>query len=342
MKNILYILYTLSFVIGLEDTGRLNNKYQIKNYYGSRYLSTFLPYSFLTDDPTLVYWSNGQFIQEYNSDQLYIAEPYDHTIKVLKENVVHILLGKSNKAGYVDGDAENAVLNHPSAVVVYNSTDFPNTELLTPKFIPMLFKSNSIQCLYATYVNYSSCVDSSYNPLPNSTTLEIERELIKLINTNTFDDSTIKRDENIMFIADTNNHCIRKVDLVTAEVSTYAGVCTKKGFKDGNRGTNLFNLPTGIGIDDYGNVYVYDSGNSYMRVIYPSGVVATMLNGACYQYTMKDNIKNKFGFKSTTLLCFKNWIKTYGKPNEHIYIAGEDNTCYDNIVKCSNYSSNLT
>jgi len=36
-----------------------------------------------------------------------------------------------------------------------------------------------------------------------------------------------------VYIADKMNHCIRKLDVSKAEVSTFAGICGKAGFKDG-------------------------------------------------------------------------------------------------------------
>ena len=108
-----------------------------------------------------------------------------------------------------------------------------------------------------------------------------------------------------LFITDKNNHCIRKVDLGKAEVSTFAGICTSPGFKDGPTGTNLFSSPDGLGIDDVGNLYVYDSGNKYMRYITTDGFVNTLINGACFEYLMNKIVENVYGVGSQYLLCLK-------------------------------------
>ena len=50
-------------------------------------------------------------------------------------------------------------------------------------------------------------------------------------------DTTIINDQ--LVIADTDNHCIRLVNLTDNSVSTIAGVCTSSGFKDGPLGNNL-------------------------------------------------------------------------------------------------------
>ena len=69
----------------------------------------------------------------------------------------------------------------------------------------------------------------------------------------------------ILYIADKSNHCIRKVNLQTLVSSTYAGVCGQPGFLDGPLSFNRFRRPDSIGVDVYGNLYVYDEGNGYIR-----------------------------------------------------------------------------
>lgn len=80
-----------------------------------------------------------------------------------------------------------------------------------------------------------------------------------------------------MFVLDSLNHCIRKIDLKNHLSSTYAGECGTKGFKDGPNGVNLFNNPTSFGtslilnnyqgINAVGELYVLDSGNNYIRKV---------------------------------------------------------------------------
>ena len=53
------------------------------------------------------------------------------------------------------------------------------------------------------------------------------------------------------------------------------------GFKDGELGINMFNSSTSFGVDRLGNLFVYDQGNAYIRMITPLGNVTTLLGGAC-------------------------------------------------------------
>lgn len=54
-----------------------------------------------------------------------------------------------------------------------------------------------------------------------------------------------------------------------------------RGFKDGLLGISLFNSPDQMGIDVLGNIFVYDRGNHFIRMISPNGLVSTLINGAC-------------------------------------------------------------
>ena len=63
----------------------------------------------------------------------------------------------------------------------------------------------------------------------------------------------------------TDGHSIRKI---TPEgiVTTIAGVTTP-GYKDGDGVSAAFNFPSGLGIDDQGNIYVADTYNNLIRKI---------------------------------------------------------------------------
>lgn len=86
-----------------------------------------------------------------------------------------------------------------------------------------------------------------------------------------------------IYIADTQNHCIKRLSLTDSEVSTVAGKCGSSGFKDGPLGYNRLNTPTNLGVSRQGVLYFFDSGNEYIRLLDGSGKVSTMLLGACKQ-----------------------------------------------------------
>jgi sugar lactone lactonase YvrE len=79
-----------------------------------------------------------------------------------------------------------------------------------------------------------------------------------------------------LLIADTGNHVIRRLG-TDGNVTTIAGTPGVAGFSDGRGGGAMFNQPTTLTIDAFGNLYVADTGNHAIRLIAPSGLVTTMI-----------------------------------------------------------------
>ncbi len=78
-----------------------------------------------------------------------------------------------------------------------------------------------------------------------------------------------------IYVADTTNNTVREITLNGA-VSTIAGLAGVSGSQDGVGSDALFNSPSGLAADSYGNVYVADTGNSTIRKIAANGVVTTI------------------------------------------------------------------
>jgi sugar lactone lactonase YvrE len=80
-------------------------------------------------------------------------------------------------------------------------------------------------------------------------------------------------DGNII-VADTNNHRIRRIT-PHGHVSTLAGT-GRRGYRDGEGTVALFNHPTGLAVDEDGNIIVADTNNHCIRKITPQGQVFTL------------------------------------------------------------------
>jgi uncharacterized protein (TIGR03437 family) len=76
-----------------------------------------------------------------------------------------------------------------------------------------------------------------------------------------------------LYIADTYNHRIRKVD-TTGAITTVAGVgVAGNGGDEGPATSAELNAPRGVAADDDGDIYISDSGNNCVRQVTPDGVI---------------------------------------------------------------------
>ncbi|HEY3137628.1 MAG TPA: NHL repeat-containing protein [Blastocatellia bacterium] len=78
-----------------------------------------------------------------------------------------------------------------------------------------------------------------------------------------------------VFVADSYNDRIREITS-DGKVVTIAGTGLP-GFTDGNASTAAFNTPSGVAVDERGNIFVADTGNSAVRRITPQGDVSTVI-----------------------------------------------------------------
>jgi trimeric autotransporter adhesin len=120
-----------------------------------------------------------------------------------------------------------------------------------------------------------------------------------------------------LYIADTANHRIRKVD-TTGKISTIAGTGIAGYSGDGAAATaaQLFS-PQSVAVDSFGNVLIADSGNSRVRQIAPSGNITTVAGNGVYGY-------NGDGAAATRAqLANPSCVRV--DSNNNIYISDSDN-----------------
>ncbi len=82
-----------------------------------------------------------------------------------------------------------------------------------------------------------------------------------------------------MFIADTFNHRVRKVD-TNGFISTVAGNGTAAFSGDGGAATNAsLNQPYAVTSDNFGNLFIAEYGNNRVRKVDTNGVISTLAGG---------------------------------------------------------------
>ncbi|HEX9048689.1 MAG TPA: hypothetical protein VF988_16805, partial [Verrucomicrobiae bacterium] len=86
-----------------------------------------------------------------------------------------------------------------------------------------------------------------------------------------------------IYIADTDNQVIRKVDVTAGTVTIFAGQPGEAAIDpaaangDGAAATEaLLNNPSDVAVDAHGNVYISDSGNRRIRKVTPAGQISTV------------------------------------------------------------------
>ena len=89
-----------------------------------------------------------------------------------------------------------------------------------------------------------------------------------------YPDSLAIDGEGTLYVADRENHCIRKVS-PSGAVTTLAG-SGGPGFTDGVGAAASFNYLSGLAIDGEGTLYVADWENHRIRKVSPSGAVTTL------------------------------------------------------------------
>ncbi|MFI5356031.1 MAG: immunoglobulin domain-containing protein [Opitutales bacterium] len=92
-----------------------------------------------------------------------------------------------------------------------------------------------------------------------------------------------------LYVADTNNACIRKIDISSAAVSTYAGQPDNYGSSDGPAASARFSNPLGVTTGAVGNVFVTDNNAHTIRRISPAGFVTT-IGGQAYRSGYNDGL----------------------------------------------------
>ncbi|MDF9832341.1 autotransporter-associated beta strand protein [Ereboglobus sp. PH5-5] len=78
-----------------------------------------------------------------------------------------------------------------------------------------------------------------------------------------------------LYIADTGNHTIRKIDAATNIVTTIAGTAGTNGAQDGIGMQSTLTAPAGIAIDADEEIYVLDTGSHIVRVLQVGPIITT-------------------------------------------------------------------
>ncbi|CAI2372390.1 unnamed protein product [Moneuplotes crassus] len=259
------------------------------------------------------------------------------------KSVLSIVAGTFGASGYFDGNVVKSLLNKPSGLYIWKSSSHNKIRAQNTK--PALSSAageNTFACKFATKDNYTLCGDEiiASSRTNNDGLTSNQKETIPndgIVNAKNVQMISNFQHETLYFtlpsqltgtdvigttyvyVADTESHCIRRISLSSSHVDTVAGICGTSGFKDGPLDTNLFNSPELVSLNAEGNIFVFDDGNNYVRMMDLTGIVYTLYQGACDLAYNEYPPEIPFDLKLKTLICYKDWKKVYGKPDGHYY-----------------------
>jgi DNA-binding beta-propeller fold protein YncE len=133
-----------------------------------------------------------------------------------------------------------------------------------------------------------------------------------------------------LYIADTNNSDLRKIDLATGRVTTVAGAANNPGTEDGRGAAAHFSLPTQVCSDGKGTLFVADTDSSTLRKIVLADMSVSTIGGQAPGGEGKvDGPKDKSKFNHPR------GIATDGK---FLYVGDTAN----NVIRKIDLSTNVT
>jgi sugar lactone lactonase YvrE len=191
---------------------------------------------------------------------IYVADRLNNRIRKIDSSGNVTTLAGSGDGGFVDGPANVAELSTPVGVAV----DAQGNVYVGDEYNSRIRKidpSGNVTTLAGN--GTASFADGTGGP---AGTAEFQLPY----------DVAVDSAGNV-YVADSGNNRIRKID-PSGNVTTLAGNGAL-GFADGTGGpdgTAEFNDPTGVAVDQQGNVYVADRGNRSIRAIDPAGNVTTL------------------------------------------------------------------
>lgn len=214
---------------------------------------------FLISKSQFFYSGNGRFyytsgVAVDSSGNIYVSDVGNHAIrKITPKGVVSTFAGNMGFGGHLDGQGTNAEFQAPGGLAV---SIFGNVYVadvgnhLIRKISPSGFVSTLAGDAGERGSN-DGVGDSARFSYPTSVAVDSS--------------------ENV-YVADSGNNTIRKIS-IEGKVTTIAGVALAAGRADESFGR--YNVPKGIAVDSYGNVYVADSNNHSIRKITQKGELST-------------------------------------------------------------------
>jgi sugar lactone lactonase YvrE len=227
-------------------------------------------------------WPEGIAVD--SSNNLFIADSFNQRIRKVGVNGTITTVagsGTPNHVGYSGdgGAATNAAFDYPEDVTVDSAGNL---------FIAD--SGNNVIRKVSTNGLISTAVGSGFDAGTGSGAYAGDGGYAT--NARLYDPQGVAIDTNgNLFIADWLNNVIRKVG-TNGIITTVAGNGFDAGTRsgayagDGNYATNAeLNLPSGVAVDAYGNLFIADENNHRIRKVYTNGIITTVAGNGTGGYS---------------------------------------------------------
>jgi sugar lactone lactonase YvrE len=238
------------------------------------------------------------------SGNIFFSDTMNHCIRRLDTSGNVLRYAGTGVPGYANGGIFNAQFNQPTALAIdskgtiYVADTFNNAIRIVEKN----FRYDPSGNLIGLHGVVGTLIGNGFNNTDPTSSLGTGTGLLLRRPKGVAVDSS-----GCVYISDTGNHRICKV-AAGGNLVTLAGSATldgplsyKAGVTDGEGTNAAFNGPTGLCVDQKGNVYVADTLNSLIRRVTPSGKVSTIAGNG--QPFYKEGRRTQASFNYPTGIC---------------------------------------
>lgn len=239
----------------------------------------------------------------------YLTDWYNSKIKVINSISLEIMdvYGTDSGFGGDGGPASEAQLNMPSSVVF----DPDGLLYITDQVNQRIRRIDETQTISTFAGGVQGLVDGDRNDaafqFPSGQAPALGGK------------ASINTHDWVIYIADTENHCIRRINFFTNRVTTIVGT-GEPGYSGdgGNARSAQLNKPTDVIFREDHHIYIADSGNNVIRKVDPFGNISTLVGTGDPGFSPDST-------SATEAMLHNPQGLYYDEINHILYIADTDN-----------------